>query len=117
MYPQFVVEALQLALNAFNTYEANYPEISGWMFAVNCKYEIRFSNKGLQPKVSVVLGPAFFTMVWKILKQAIPQKTAERIHLFTANCSPSHKDVIPQYISQDKLPVKYGGTVPDTLEV
>jgi hypothetical protein len=60
----------------------------------------------------LINAPSALTFAWRIIQTFIDAKTKEKIHIYGSNRS-EWLPVLLKYVDEDKIPVQYGGTLPD----
>lgn len=60
----------------------------------------------------LINAPSALTFAWRIIQGFIDAKTKEKIHIYGSNRS-EWLPVLLKYVDEDKIPVQYGGTLPD----
>jgi len=60
----------------------------------------------------LINAPSALTFAWRIIQGFIDARTKEKIHIYGSNRS-EWLPVLLKYVDVDKIPVQYGGTMPD----
>uniref|UniRef100_A0A0X3PV53 CRAL-TRIO domain-containing protein n=2 Tax=Schistocephalus solidus TaxID=70667 RepID=A0A0X3PV53_SCHSO len=80
---------LSLVQELTTTFELNYPEVMAVSFVIN--------------------APAFFSLVFSLLKPLLSKETQEKVHVLSSN----YTEELLKLIDADNLPMCYGGTMTD----
>ena len=61
-------------------------------------------------KAFICNGPWWFNSVYTVVKVIMNKNTVAKFNVFSSNKSKSLADALKEYVDEDKIPIKYGGT-------
>jgi len=89
-------DAIQCIVTHSSTFEAYYPETAS--------------------KIIVINAPRAFTLLWNIVKPFVSQKTLEKFQIYGKD-RVQWQEAIFKLAPKESLPKKYGGILPDDVDI